>query len=223
LTVHRRALGLRPDYAEARYAEAWSLLLRGEFEEGWRAYESRPSAGPGWARFANPWKGEALGGRRILLHAEQGFGDTIQFARFASVVAKLGGRVILECQRELASLLAGLAGIEQLVARDDALPAFDAHCPLMSVPFILGTRIDSIPANVPYVGADPIAVAKRAARLEGIAGRRVGLAWAGRKSYSNDRNRSMGIMDLERVAKVEGITFHSLQTGQAGEEDRSRR
>src|SRR5207248_10137319 len=100
LTAHRRALSLRPDYPEARYAESWALLPLGQFEEGWRAYESRPRAATGWTRFPNPWTGEALGGRRILLHAEQGFGDTIQFGRFASVVAKRGGHVILECQRE---------------------------------------------------------------------------------------------------------------------------
>jgi len=208
LTAHRRALSLRPDYSEARYAEAWVLLLRGEFEEGWRAYESRPRAAPGWARFPNPWKGESLAGRTILLHAEQGFGDTFQFGRYASVISKLGARVILECQRELVSVLTGLAGIEQLVARDDPLPTFDVHCPLMSVPFVLRTRLDSIPSVVPYLDANPIAVAQWAERLKGPAVRHVGLVWAGRKSYSNDRNRSMRLAELSALAGVSEITFH---------------
>jgi tetratricopeptide (TPR) repeat protein len=221
LAAHRRALSLRPDYAEARYAESWALLLLGRFEEGWRAYESRPRAAAGWNRFPNPWKGEALEGRRILLHAEQGFGDTLQFARFASAVKNLGGRVILECQRELVSLLGGLVDVEDVVARDDTLPRFDVHCPLMSVPFVMNLGVKDIPQTVPYVRTDRARVVRWANHLAQFgAGLHVGIAWTGRATHTDDRRRSMSLADFAPLAELKSITFHSLQVGAAGDEVR---
>ena len=219
LTAHRRALSLKPDYAEARYAEAWALLLLGHFEQGWSAYEFRPRAAAGWNRFPNPWKGEPLNGRRILLHAEQGFGDTLQFARFTSTVTKLGGHVILECQRELVSLLEGLVDVEGVVARDDALPPFDVHCPLMSVPFVLNLAESSIPKNVPYLAPDPLLVAHWANRLEQLGpAPHIGLCWTGRATHTDDRRRSMRLADFAPLASAVSATFDSLQIGKAGDE-----
>jgi tetratricopeptide (TPR) repeat protein len=219
LAAHRQALSLRPDFDAARYAEAWALLLLGRFDEGWRAYEARPRAASGWGRFPNSWKGEPLNGRRILLHAEQGFGDTIQFGRFASIVAELGGHVILECQQELISLLPGLAGIKDLVARDDPLPPFDVHCPLMSIPLVLGTTETTIPSRFPYISPDPNLVAEWANRLKRHGPRpHVGLVWTGRATSSEERRRSMRLKDFGPLAGLKGLTFHSLQVGPAGDQ-----
>ena len=156
----RDALAERPDYAEARANLALALLMMGRLEEGWRAYESRwqveAMGGPAPVLSQPRWTGQALNGETVLLYAEQGFGDTLQFCRYAPMVAAAGGRVVLVVPKALRRVMTTLDGVaEVLTEEDDVLPAFDYHCPLLSLPFAFGTTLQTIPAAVPYLHADP--------------------------------------------------------------------
>ena len=169
--MRRPALG--PKHAEAKFCESLVRLRLGQFVEGWRDYEWRWRQ-LSWgerARFAAPlWLGaEPLAGKTILLHAEQGFGDTLQFVRYVPLVAGLGAGPA-QVQPPLKSLLSGIAGAAYVVARGEALPAFDLHCPLMSLPLAFATEVGSIPAAFPIPGAS-----RSPSRMAGAAGRRRGL------------------------------------------------
>ncbi len=184
----RRALGLKPGYAEAEWNLALARLLGGEFLEGWRGYEARwrmrrcPTPPRHWP--VPEWQGEDLAGRRILLHAEQGLGDTLQFIRYAPLVAERGGRVIVECQPQLRRLLALMPSIEGVCAQGETLPVFDRHAPLLSLPRIFGTTLDTIPRTVPYLVADePSAVSP----VRPI----IGVVWGGSADNPRDRARSL--------------------------------
>ena len=212
----------RLDEAIAGYVEALEInpessrawLMMGELEKGFEEYEWR------WRLAENPprrfdkpaWSGAALDGRTILLHAEQGMGDSIQFARYAALVAARGGRVILECQAPLTALFESLDGVEQIVARDAALPAFDVHAPLLCLPRIFETDLDSIPESGAYLGADA-ARGKKFASLLDPERLNVGIVWAGKPSHRNDRNRSAGIEPFIDLLGIPGAAFHSLQVG----------
>ena len=158
------------------------------------------------------WLGEfPLARKTILLHAEQGLGDTIQFARYAPLMVRAGARVALEVQPELKSLLAGLAGIASCHARGEQLPAYDVHCPLGSLPLALQTDAESIPAEIPYLRADEALLAKWRPRIAALPGKRVALAWAGNIGHANDRNRSVALALLEPLLAIEGVSFLSVQ------------
>lgn len=196
-------------------AVAHHLLARGRFEEGWKEYEWRWRAGGvSPVQFRQPqWDGSRLDGRRILLWAEQGLGDTIQFIRFAPQVKATGGTVLVECQPPLAGLLASAPGVDVVVPYGSVLPEFDAHLPLQSLPRVLGTRPETIPAETPYLKADPALVERWRARM-GAEGRfRVGLCWAGNPRQANDRNRSMPGAEFARLAGIAGVELFSLQYG----------
>ena len=220
----REALRLRPDMADAQANLAMVLLLTGRWAEAWPYYEARWRIGDLAAArraFAPPlWTGEQpVAGRTILLHAEQGFGDTLQFCRYAPLVAARGGRVVLEVQPPLVRLLAGLRGIAQVVAQGDALPDFDLHCPLMSLPRAFGTTPETVPGNVPYLAADPALADAWRDVLAALPGRRVGLVWAGSgrawlaHAAALDRRRSMRLADMAPLGSVRGCSFVSLQLG----------
>jgi tetratricopeptide (TPR) repeat protein len=201
LASHGRAQALKPDYAGAHWNEALCRLLAGDYAEGWKKHEWRWKREPLKSQrrdFAAPrWTGaEDLAGKTILLHAEQGFGDTIQFCRYAPLAAARGARVILEVQPALKSLLGSLKGVARVVARGEALPGFDFHCPLLSLPLAFGTTLESIPAQVPYLRADPAKAAAWAARLAGARRPLVAVAWAGNRAQFNDRNRSLSLAQL---------------------------
>ncbi len=190
-----RALGRDANFAEAAFELALAQLARGDYAEGWRNYERRWQTGA-FAVHRRDFKpplwtgGQVLGGRTILLHAEQGFGDAIQFVRYAPLVAERGATVVLEVQPELVRLMAGVTGVARAVARGGKPIPFDCHCPLMSLPRAFGTTLDSVPAATPYLTVSAADVAAWAARLP--QGRpRVGVCWAGRGSHSNDVNRSL--------------------------------
>lgn len=210
-----RALAIKPELAHARFVEAVARLTVGDFAGGWRAYESRWQIG--WLAsqrrdFGAPlWLGEEpLAGKTILLHAEQGLGDTIQFVRYAPLLAARGATVILEVQRELARLMSGMPGAAVVVARQETLPAYDFHCPLMSLPLACGTTLDTIPADIPYVTPATADVAAWRARLPSRRPR-VGLVWSGERSHDNDLNRSIPLATLMPLLDLPDVTFVSLQ------------
>jgi tetratricopeptide (TPR) repeat protein len=213
LASFERALQAQPDFADGHWNRSLIWLLQGNFAQGWPAYEWRwrckqlvPRA------FQQPrWDGSPLGGRTILLHWEQGLGDTIQFIRYAPLVKERGGRVLFQCQSVLASLLATCPGIDQLLLEGAPLPDFAVHSPLLSLPAILGTALETIPANVPYVTADPQHVERWRAELGPIAGYKIGIAWQGNPKHKGDRHRSFRLTQFEPLAAVEGVRLFSLQ------------
>lgn len=217
LTSYRHATRLNPASAEAHWNQALLYLLRGQFAEGWAQYEWRwKNDSLGLSRqqrnFSQPlWLGkESLEGKTILLHAEQGLGDTLQFARYAEEVVARGAKVILEVPPPLRDLMATLQGPDQVIGRGEPLPAFDYHCPLMSLPLACGTRLQTIPARVPYLKADPERMAALDARLPAKTKPRIGLVWQGNKSHVNDANRSMRLAALAPLIS-ERYQFVSLQ------------
>ena len=210
-----RALAEKPDFAQARFVASVARLTLGDFAAGWRGYEARWSVGALASQrrnFAAPlWRGsEPLSGKTILLHAEQGFGDTIQFVRYAPLVAARGAHVVLEVQRELTRLCASLPGIADVIARGETLPPFDCHCPLLSLPLAFATDATNIPAAVPYLAPAAGEVAAWRARLP--HGRPlVGLCWSGERGHDNDLNRSMALETLAPLFDVPDVQFVSLQ------------
>jgi len=212
-----RALAARPDLAEAR--ETWSieLLRAGRLREGWPHYEARFHSALGARHrrdFAQPqWRGaEPLAGRTILLHAEQGAGDTFQFLRYVPLVAALGATVVLEVLPGLRAAMAGFDGAAVVIERGEALPAFDLHCPLLSLPLAFATELDSIPAEVPYLAAPPDRVATWRARLGPRAGKRVGVVFSGNPAHPDDQRRSIPLVQFARLlSPAAGHEFHILQ------------
>jgi tetratricopeptide (TPR) repeat protein len=211
-----RALRVDPDHADARLNLAFAELLRGNFADGCRAYEARwrrrdlrpfdiPPDAPRWSL------ADSVVGETVLLSAEQGLGDTLQFCRYAAQVAAAGARVVIEVQPALVSLLRGLAGVERVIAKGDARPPFDRQCPLMSLPLACGTRLETIPARVPYLSADDGRVGAWRDRLGPARGRRIGLVWSGHPNHRNDRHRSFPLAAFAPLAALGGEIV-SLQT-----------
>jgi len=221
-----QALRLSPQSPRAHEFLGTALLQRGHFQRGWREYEWRFQT-PEMLRSKNiyhrvpAWRGEPLAGRTIFLHAEQGFGDAIQFARYVPMVVDRtrgqGGRVILGCRPELRRLFASIAGVDAIVESGHALPSsIDFQCPLMSLPMAFGTTIQTIPNTVPYLAAPAErfdAWRQRVAGDGAAESLRVGLTWAGNPALARDRVRSAALRDLAPLADVPGVTFYSLQPG----------
>jgi tetratricopeptide (TPR) repeat protein len=214
---HEQALALNSNNVEAKWNLSLVELLTGDFAAGWRDYEIRSRRKKNATRsFAEPlWRGEPLHGARILLHAEQGLGDTVQFLRYALLVQDAGGTVILDVQRSLLRLAAELPGIAALVATGDPLPPFEWHCPLMSLPAAFQTSIESIPSQVPYLHL-PADARITAENLEWPEdGLRVGLVWSGNPLFPEDRLRSIPLSGFEALLALHGVHFFSLQMGPA--------
>jgi tetratricopeptide (TPR) repeat protein len=210
----RAAIALRPEFAVAHWNLAVAALLAGDFSRGLREYEWRKRHDRFRRDFVDlpgpQWDGSDPAGRTILVHAEQGLGDTIQFARYLPAIAAHGGRAVLACDRKLIPLLAQLPGTT-VVAKNAPLPGYDCWIDQMSLPRAFATRLDSIPAAEGYLHADPARVAAWRAGLP--SGRNVGLAWAGNPAHSNDRRRSMPVAALQPILAVRGINFVNLQVG----------
>lgn len=217
IAAFRAAIDRRPDFAEAQVGLAASLLRSGELEAGWRAYEWRwrhPRFEDARRSVAGPaWDGSPLEGARILVRAEQGLGDTLQFARFLPLVSGLGGRVTFECQPELVRLLARQGLADRVLARGEPLGGFDLQAPLLSLPRLLGTTLRNLPNRVPYLAAEPGLAAAWADRLAGISGLRVGLVWGGNPANRIDGARSLPLELLAPLGRVGGVTWLSLQKG----------
>lgn len=217
LSDYDGALRLRPVYPDCSWNRALCLLLQGKLEAGWGGYESRWHLGQSPAEplmmDGRPSLSPStdVSGRTVLLWSEQGLGDTLQFARYGLVLAGRGARVVLEVQASLVPLLNELPGIELVIARGDARPDFDFHCPLLSLPWCLGTRLDTIPHPGSYLSAP---MAKRDVWREKVAditGVRVGIAWSGSPTNKGDRQRSIPLANLGELWEVEGLTWFSLQ------------
>jgi TPR repeat/Tetratricopeptide repeat/Glycosyltransferase family 9 (heptosyltransferase) len=217
-TYFRTAIRLRPSYAGAHANFGISLLLEGRLIEGWPEYEWRWLANKGLTprAFKQPlWKGENIGNRTLLLHAEQGFGDTLQFCRYAPLISAASA-VILEAPGPLVRLLSGFPGVT-LIAQGDALPSFDLHCPLLSLPLAFGTTLETIPADVRYLRADLRDATKWRDRLRGLDGLKVGIAWSGSPrpfhpaANAVDRRRSIPFAQFASILGAPGVAFISLQ------------
>jgi tetratricopeptide (TPR) repeat protein len=201
LASYDAALALQPEHTMARCNAAAMRLLTGDFGRGWADYEWRwkkPSVVRTNRSFQQPiWLGgEQIAGKTILLHSEQGLGDTIQFSRYVPLVAARSAQVIFEVQKPLQALMADFAGMAQVIARGDALPAFDVHCPLMSLPLAFGTLLGTIPAAPAYLRAPAERSTKWQARLAPSRRPRIGLVWSGNPGHERDRERSIPLRAL---------------------------
>ncbi|HZZ10350.1 MAG TPA: tetratricopeptide repeat-containing glycosyltransferase family protein [Paraburkholderia sp.] len=231
LESYARALAVNPDAAETHWNEALCLLQMGRLEDGWRKYEWR------WSRnrikasqriFNEPlWLGDfSIDGKTILLHAEQGLGDTLQFCRYAALVQKRGAKVVLEVPQELMRLMGTLDGVDQLVEAGQPLPPFDCHCPLLSLPLAFSTDVATIPALTPYLFADQDRALQWQKRIEASVDTRlkVGLVWAGgsrphiAELRKNDARRSITFEQLAPLLTVPNVRFFSLQVGPAAQQ-----
>ncbi|MDP9173887.1 MAG: tetratricopeptide repeat protein [Planctomycetota bacterium] len=194
-----------------------TLLTQGRFEEGWKEYAWRSKVKEfNFIRtgFSQPqWNGEDFSGKTILLHGEQGAGDTLQFARYVPMVKARGGKIIFGCRPNLERLLEGQIPIDQFENSNGPPREFDLHCPLLSLPMVFGTTVETIPASVPYLAAKPQDREKWKDRLSTVNGLKVGLAWAGNPLHENDRNRTIPFAALAPLASVAGISLISLQVG----------
>lgn len=220
LAVYQRLLQIRPDNPEAHLSRALTWLLLGDYEHGWPEYEWRLQC-KGFYRPPLPqprWDGSPLHGRTILLHAEQGLGDTLQFVRYAPLVKERGGTVILACPKTLLRLLAGCPGIDRLLAADADPPPFDVHAALPSLPSLFGTSLANVPAPLPYLFADPALSEQWRRELAAYSGFKVGIAWQGNPKYLADRYRSFPLVDFEPLARVPGVHLFSLQKAPGAEQ-----
>lgn len=213
----RIAVRLAPALAEAHTALGFGLLLKGELEEGFAEYEwrSRMADFPSPRRsFPSPaWDGRDITGRTLLVHDEQGVGDTIMLVRYAPLLQARGIRVFVECNTQLVRLLSAMPGIAGVVGRFDALPPHDVHVALASLPHRLGTMLYTIPADVPYLHPEPAPAAAWAERMSGTRGLRVGLVWAGNPEFKADRIRSPRLKGFLPLLDVPGVAFYGLQKG----------
>ena len=217
---YRRALELKTDYPEANFGLGLVYMLSGNWKSGWPKYEWRWRT-KGFSRrpYLQPqWDGSPLAGKTILLYAEQGLGDTLQFIRYASIVKQFGCTVLVQCQRSLLGLLDGIPGVDQWIDDSKDLPSFDFHCPLMSVPGVLKTSIDTIPASIPYLIPKESLVEKWKKRMMEFEGFRIGICWQGNRNFRDDRERSVPLKCFEPLANTPGVCLINLQKGEGIEQ-----
>ncbi|WP_407183407.1 tetratricopeptide repeat protein [Bradyrhizobium centrosematis] len=214
LAVSHRAIALDPEQPLAQYNHAHFLLMNGDFADGFEAYRWRRKCkmlSDGDPCFGEPeWQGEPLDGRTLLLFAEYGLGDALHFVRYVPLVAAMGGKLILQVQPALGSLLRQLPDVT-VIARGEALPAFDLQVPLMNLPRIFGTTLDTIPADVPYLQAYPAKLLRWRAALADVTALKVGVVWAGNARHRGDRQRSLPAEAVLPRLVMPGVQLYSLQ------------
>jgi hypothetical protein len=215
ISSYDKAIGVNPDYTDAYWNKSFALLLAGNYKSAWELYEWRwkcENLSITKRNFSQPlWLGkESIEGKTILLHSEQGLGDTIQFCRYIPLVADLGAQVILEVELALTGLLKNLDGITEVVVKGNVLPAFDCHCPLMSLPLAFKTDLNSIPSPQPYLKCDAGKVAYWQKMLGDKSIPRIGLAWSGSITHQNDINRSIPLSTMIQHLPT-GLQYVSLQ------------
>lgn len=222
-----KATKLDPSFNEAKWNYSLSLLKSGDYKKGWQYYESRLhqkvyqlSDMAKRYQSAKKWRyGENISGKTIILHSEQGFGDTLQFVRYATLVAKKGATVILDCQPALAALLANVEGVSQVITNHEALPVFDLYTPLMSLPLLFNTTVENIPAEIPYIKINADLTHQWKTLLSNKQKLKVGLVWAGNARKNDydinahyvDQRRSITLEQLNPLSTVKNIQWVSLQ------------
>jgi tetratricopeptide (TPR) repeat protein len=210
-----RSLEISPENAKARFNQGMLMLQTGDFDNGWKGYEHRwkaiNHAVPNFARFG--WNGENIVGKTVLLHAEQGLGDTIQFIRYAALIKGLGGNVVAKCQNRLTPLLRSYAAVDQLIGELDQVPLCDFEIPLHSLPRIFGTTLATIPAAIPYIFAELPLIDEWRQRLCGIHGFRIGINWRGHTGTFESLRRDIPIEFFSSLAKIPSVRLISLQKG----------
>jgi tetratricopeptide (TPR) repeat protein len=218
LAGFEQAVAQWPDNPSAHWNLGLALLSRGHLQRGFQDYEWRwrvRTFAPRINLSAPAWDGADLSGRRILLHAEQGFGDAIQFARYIPDLRRRGGRIILACHGHLHRLLKSNFPIENCVVPQDPLPAHDVHCHLLSLPRLSGTTLQTIPAKTPYLLADESLASQWKSRLPRDGRLNAGLVWAGNPAHQNDRTRSIPPERLTPLGELAAVRWISLQVAQS--------
>jgi len=211
-----RAMELDAVLAHNRMVKSFTALRDGDFTTGWEEYESRIIAAPGVLPrrgfTQRPWYGDTdLAGKTILLHAEQGHGDAIQFLRYVPMVAALGARVVLEVHRPLVALARAVPGVTELRELGEPLPPFDVHSPLMSLPLAFHTQLATIPADIPYLTVPHERLARWRRRLGPRRRMRIGIVWSGNPEYGDDRKRSIPLADFTRILDRPECELHVIQ------------
>jgi tetratricopeptide (TPR) repeat protein len=218
---YRKAIEHKPEFVNAHWNMACALLLAGNFDHGWREYEWRWQLKDhrGHTFPSTVWDGSDISGRTVLLHAEQGFGDAIQFIRYAPLVAERGARVIVQCPEEVVALFRNVKGAAQVFSEKAQLPKFDLHCPFLSLPRVFGTTLGTIPVNIPYIAPDALTAGEWENRLHHDGSPfKVGLVWSGRTKAKRERERSCSLELFSPLSRIDGITFYSLQKGWGAEQ-----
>ncbi len=226
--AYARALEIDPEHAEARGSLAMLQLLTGRFAEGWEGYEVRHRMKMMAGKITRPptiprWDGSPLDGASILLQAEQGLGDTLQFARYASLVEARGGRVVLCVQKPLKPLLQGLASRCHVITSEEEVPEVACYAPLMSLPKIFATRLETVPDTVPYLAPDPTLVETWRTKLDAAVepredAIRIGIAWQGNPRFPRDASRSIPLSAFEPLGELANVRLISLQKGHGSEQ-----
>jgi tetratricopeptide (TPR) repeat protein len=218
----RRAIALKPDHAGAHFELAEALLLDGDFKPGWEEYEWRfrmPGTPPPMPPTQAPiWEGQPMPNGRLLLVGDQGFGDVLQFMRYIPHAAARCGELVIACSEEMDPFVAQLSGAARRFRLWREAPAFDAYTTLSGLPRLFGANLKTIPAQVPYLRAEPARLAHWRARLQAmtpLGHRRIGVVWAGRPTHGNDRNRSITLRQLAPLANLKQTVLVSMQKGEA--------
>ena len=231
LSMYEQALTKDQNYAMARVNRALFWLLKGNWRQGWPEYEWRshvcdatsPCAGLAPAKQARGlsekprWDGTALAGRTLLVTVEQGLGDTLQFIRYVPLLEREGS-IVVQCVPAMQRFLASCAGVTQLVSQGEQLPHFDVQAPLISLPGLLGATPENVPAEIPYVHAEPALIQNWRKQLAPMTGFKVGIAWQGNPAHAGDRQRSLTLKHFSCLAEVEGVKLISLQKGHGVEQ-----
>ena len=219
IACYNRAIDIEPDNAQALFSRGTTLLTLRQFAAGWRDYEHRarcPDSNT-LQPLAPLWDRSPLGGRTLLVHSEQGLGDTLQFMRYVRVVESYRGNVIVAVQPALLPLLAE-SGFKGLVSRNDPLPRCDVHMPLLSLPGLFGTDLATIPADVPYFKASPDRIARWRNELARYDNFKIGIAWQGQPKFRDDRLRSIPFEQFAPLSQIDGVRLFSLQKGTGSEQ-----
>ena len=215
LKSYDEALRIKPDYADATWNKSLLLILTENYIDGWMLYEARLEKDdtkknyPSYPQLV--WRGqENIQGKKILIHSEQGLGDTIQFVRYLEQVHQLGSEIILEVPKTLSKLISTIKTPITVVDKGGNLPEFDAYCPLLSLPYVFKTTVETIPSSVPYLFADKQKVNEWESRLGQKTRKRIGLVWSGSTGHKNDHNRSIQLEVFDELLKLP-FEWHSLQ------------
>lgn len=220
IPYYNRVLAIQPEHAEAIFSRGLAYLVIGDFEQGWKGYEwrySRPSQGSLRSYTEPRWDGSDLQGKTILIHAEQGLGDTFQFIRYAKLVKEKNGFVIAAVQKPLVTIMKRCKHIDQVIALDETPPHFDVHSPIMSLPYVLKTRVDTVPNEIPYLYADEKLVAEWAEKLAQDTNFKIGICWQGNDSYATPllratvAQKSVHPREFEPICSIPGVSVYSLQ------------